>query len=52
VNISSPALDQQEVTTIANELKQQLAKPDDAQAKGPDGNDIFIDQDGTLHLRK
>jgi hypothetical protein len=58
-NISSDAIDQQEVTTIAHELKQQL-RPQSVHAIGskPAGqnqqnNDdtIAIDQDGTLHLR-
>jgi hypothetical protein len=55
-NISSDAIEQQEVTTIANELKQQLrpqggtaAKPANQQANNDDT--IAIDQDGTLHLR-
>lgn len=57
-NISSGAIEQQEVTTIANELKQQL-KPQDAKGQpqpasaAPVNDDtIQIDQDGTLHLRK
>lgn len=47
-NISSVALEQQEVNTIASELKQQLNKSGTKQ----DGDDtIAIDQDGTLHIR-
>jgi hypothetical protein len=58
-NISSDAIDQQEVTTIAHELKQQL-RPQSTTAIGskPAGQNqqnsddtIAIDQDGTLHLR-
>ncbi len=62
-NISSTSLEQQEVTTIANELKQQLApqptQPQPATTASPqpaasipdEENGIFIDKDGTLHLR-
>lgn len=54
-NISSGALDQQEVSTIATELKQQLNKPANkaAQPASPQEADdtIAIDSDGTLHLR-
>lgn len=61
-NISSAAIDKQEVTTIANELKQQLVKkpPHDGEAtfqirKKPSEEDstdtIAIDQDGTLRVR-
>jgi hypothetical protein len=64
-NISSSALEQQEVDTIANELKQQLSKANDPapaqksdtgssapKGQGDDAdNAIEIDQDGTLHLR-
>ena len=49
MNISSGALDQQEVSTIAGELRQQLNtadKPDET-----DDDTITIDHDGTLHLR-
>jgi hypothetical protein len=54
-NISSGAIEQQEVTTIANELKQQL-RPQGGATKSagqPANSDdtIAIDQDGTLHLR-
>lgn len=47
-NISSVALEQQEVNTIASELKQQLNKSGQKQ----DTDDtIMIDQDGVLHVR-
>lgn len=49
-NISSGAIEQQEVTTIANELKQQL-KPPLSPPQSNDDDTISIDQDGTLHLR-
>ncbi len=56
-NISSGAIEQQEVTTIAHELKQQLKQPapasqvQDASAQQKDKDTIQIDQDGTLRLR-
>jgi hypothetical protein len=58
-NISSGAIEQKEVTTIANELKQQLkpqatapvSKPTLHQDPANKDDTIAIDQDGTLHLR-
>jgi hypothetical protein len=47
-NISSVALEQQEVNTIATELKHQLNKPGQKQEAD---DTIAIDQDGTLHVR-
>lgn len=58
-NISSDAIEQKEVTTIANELKHQL-RPQSGTGSGPkpttqppanSDDTIAIDQDGTLHLR-
>lgn len=56
-NISSDAIEQKEVATIANELKQQLKSPKTSPKsqsapveENPDDT-ISIDQDGTLHLR-
>ena len=48
-NISSVAAEQQEVHTIANELKSQLGKP--ASTTDDPDDTIAIDQDGTLHIR-
>lgn len=56
-NISSGALEQKEVDTIASELKQRLNKTQKDQSgasvtKQPNDDDtITIDQDGTLHIR-
>jgi len=55
-NISSGALDQQEVSTIANELKHQLNKPTPGHtgqtSDQQDADDtIAIDSDGTLRIR-
>lgn len=64
-NISGGAIDQQEVKTIANELKQQLKPQQPTQAapqtnsapapavpaQQPDTDTIQIDTDGTLRLR-
>ncbi len=52
VNISSGALEQQEVTTIANELKSQLTGHQGSpQAQQEPEDTIAIDPDGTLRLR-
>jgi len=54
VNISSGALEQKEVDTIATELKQRLNKGGKVTdvANQPTADDtISIDQDGTLHVR-
>ena len=58
MNISSGALDQQEVSTIAGELRQQLnTASDTTQVQTPNKQDeteddtIAIDHDGTLHVR-
>jgi hypothetical protein len=48
-NISSVALEQQEVNTIATELKHQLNKSGQKQEAD---DTIAIDQDGTLHIRE
>lgn len=54
-NISSGALEQREVDTIANELKQRLnKKPGDTiipNKPSSDSDTIEIDKDGTLHVR-
>lgn len=52
-NISSAALEQKEVDTIASELKQQLNKgaKDTNTKSSTDEDTISIDQDGTLHVR-
>lgn len=56
MNISSGAIEQQEVSTIANELKSQLNKSGSTHAgttpSQQDADDtIIIDQDGTLRVR-
>jgi hypothetical protein len=50
-NISSGALDKEEVNTIATELRNQLNKPANTSHQNQEPNDtIAIDQDGTLHV--
>lgn len=50
-NISSTALEQQEVDTIATELKSQLGKPKTDLVQDPNDT-IDIDNDGVLRIRE